>query len=104
YLAFFSKGPPNSKRIADRSLSAKSASPRELKRSYKEAVRTGAGTPSSMAALMVQRPSPESETWPANSAKAGLLVKAAAVRSSSQDEMTLPRRQTSATSERVKSY
>ena len=31
-LAFFSMWPPNSKRIADKSLSANSASPRELKR------------------------------------------------------------------------
>ena len=34
-------------------------------------VRTGTGTASSMAALIVQRPSPESETRPANSESAG---------------------------------
>ena len=43
--AGFSTWPPNSKRIADSSLSGKSASPRELKRSYSAAVSTGAGTP-----------------------------------------------------------
>jgi hypothetical protein len=38
-------------------LSWKSASPRELNRSYRAVVSTGTGTPSSMAALMVHRPS-----------------------------------------------
>ena len=52
---------------------ANSASPRELKRSYSAAVRTGAGTASSMAALIVQRPSPESETRPANFERVGIL-------------------------------
>ena len=69
--AGFSTCPPNSKRIAESSLSANSASPRELKRSYSAAVSTGAGTPSSMAALIVQRPSPESDTRPAKFARSG---------------------------------
>src|SRR5580700_9437247 len=43
-------------------------------------------------------------TWPPNSAKAGLLVKAAAVKSNNHDEITLPRRHTSATADRLKSY
>ena len=59
--------------MADSSLSWKSASPRELKRSYSAAVSTGAGTASSMAALIVHRPSPESETRPANFARARIL-------------------------------
>ena len=67
----FSWWPPNPKRIAESSLFGKSASPRELKRSYSAAVSTGAGTASSIAALIVQRPSPESETRPANFASAG---------------------------------
>jgi hypothetical protein len=50
--------------MAESSLSAKSASPRELKRWYRAALRTGVGTASSMPAAIVQRPSPESETWP----------------------------------------
>ena len=58
-------------------------------------VRTGAGTPSSIAAIEVQRPSPESETRPAKSARSGDSCIAAAVRSSSQEPITLPRRQTS---------
>src|SRR5436190_21318071 len=52
--------PPNSKRMADINLSANSAPPRELKRSKSAELRTGTGTDSSMAALIVQRPSPES--------------------------------------------
>ena len=51
-------------RIAERTLSANYAWPRELKRAYKEAVSTGAGTASSTAALIVHRPSPESDTHP----------------------------------------
>ncbi len=61
-------------------------------------VSTGAGTPSSIAAIEVQRPSPESDTRPANSSRVGESCSAVAVRSSSHDAMTLPRRQTSATS------
>ena len=44
-----------------------------------------AGTPSSIAAIAVQRPSPESETRPANPSSAGDSWSAAAVRSSSHD-------------------
>ena len=72
-LPAFSRWPPNAKRIAESSLSAKSASPREVKRSNSAAVSTGAGTASSIAALIVQRPSPESETRPANFASSGSL-------------------------------
>ena len=71
----FSKWPPNWNRIADSSLSWKSASPRELNRSYSAVVSTGTGTASSMAALIVQRPSPESETRPANSESSGSSTK-----------------------------
>src|SRR5262249_25427503 len=100
----FSRWPPNSKRMAERSLSAKSASPRELKRSNSAVVSTGTGTASSIAALIVQRPSPESDTRPAKPCSAGSLTSAEADRSSSQEAMTLPRRQTSAISGRSKSY
>ena len=92
------------KRMAERSLSAKSASPRELKRSNSAALSTGAGAPSSIAAVIVQRPSPESETRPEKFARSGCLARAMAVRSSSHDATTLPRRQTSATSARFKLY
>src|SRR5947199_10047364 len=44
--------------MAEDTRLAKSASPRELKRSYNAAVTTCAGTASSMAALIVQRQSP----------------------------------------------
>jgi len=43
--------------------------------------RTCAGTPSSMAALMVDRPSPESDTRPAKPDSTGSLISAAAERS-----------------------
>src|SRR5258708_27286408 len=99
----FSRWPPNSKRIADNNLSAKSASPRELNRSKSAELSTYAGTDSSIAALMVQRPSPESDTRPEKSLSVGLLRSAAAVRARSHELMTLPRRQTSATSGCVKS-
>ena len=64
----------------------------------------GAGTPSSTAAITVQRPSPESETRPAKSARSGEAASAAAVRSTSQEPTTEPRRQTSATSATSISY
>ena len=63
--AGFSRWPPKACRMADRSRFANSASPREVKRSYSAADSTGAGTDSSIAALIVHRPSPESETRPA---------------------------------------
>ena len=59
---------------------------------------TPAGTPVSMAAATVQRPSPESDTRPAKSSSSGERASASAVRSTSQDPTTEPRRQTSATS------
>ena len=91
-------------RIAERSRFAKSSAPREAKREYSAVVSTGDGTPSSIAAIDVQRPSPESETRPANSSSVGDSCSACAVRSSSQEPTTLPRRQTSATSRVSMSY
>src|SRR5439155_2683104 len=101
---FFSTWPPKPNRMADSTRFWKSAWPRESKRSYREAVRTWAGTASSMAALMVQRPSPESETRPAKPSSPGSWAKAAAVKSRSHEATTLPRRQTSVTSAMLKSY
>lgn len=86
--------------MADKSLSAKADSPCEEKRSNSAEESTGAGTPVSIAALSVQRPSPESETRPPNWASDGSFFSAPAVRSSSQEPMTLPWRQTSATAGR----
>ena len=57
-----------------------------------------------MAAAIVQRPSPESETRPENCCKAGSAASAAAVRSSSHDDTTLPRRQTSVIAAMSNSY
>ena len=90
--------------MADKSLSWKSASPREVKRWYSAAVRTGTGTASSMAALIVHRPSPESETRPVKDESRASLVRAADVKSSSHEAITLPRRQTSVMSRRLRSY
>src|SRR5262249_8956341 len=100
----FSMWPPNSLRRAESSLSAKSASPRELNRSNSDAVMTCAGTLSSIAAMTVQRPSRRAERRPSTSATWGERWSASAVRSSSHDEITLPRRQTSATSGMFRSY
>ena len=93
--AFFSRWPPKPKRIAESTLSANSACPREVKRANKAALKTLAGTPSSIAASTVQRPSPESETRPAKFLSSGSPTIAPAVRSSSHDATTLPRRHTS---------
>src|SRR5262245_7695524 len=103
-VAGFSRCPPNWKRMAESNLSWKSASPREVKRSYSAVVSTGTGTASSIAALIVHRPSPESDTRPANLASAGSSTRAVAVRSRSHEAMTLPRRHTSAMSPRLRSY
>ena len=77
-------------RMADSTLFANSPSSRDENREYRAAVRTSAGTPSSIAAIAVQRPSPESETRPANSSRSGDSCSAAAVRSRSHDSTTLP--------------
>ena len=98
---FFSRWPPKANRMAESSLSAKSRFAARANRSNSAVLSTRAGTPSSMAALIVQRPSPESETRPEKSVELGSSSKAWAVRSSSQEEMTLPRRQTSAMSAQV---
>ena len=65
-----------------------------------EVAKTSAGIASSMAAWMVQRPSPESATFPSKPARLASSLSALAMRSRSQDETTLPRRQTSAISGR----
>src|SRR5439155_1101030 len=62
--------------MAESSLSAKFASPRELKRSYRAEERTWAGTASSMAALIVHRPSPESDTRPSKALSSGSFMSA----------------------------
>ena len=59
---------------------------------------------SSIAAASVQRPSPESDTRPSNSASCESSRSALAVRSSSQELITLPWRQTSVMREMSKSY
>src|SRR5262249_30356922 len=101
---FFSTWPPKPKRMADCTLFWKRSRPREAKRSKRDAVRTWAGTPTSLAAATVHRPSPESETLPPNFSRVGSEARAWAVRSRSQEGMTLPRRQSSAMSARLKSY
>ena len=57
--------------MAESSLSANSDSPCELKRSNKAEDRTGAGTPVSIAAFNVQRPSPEPVTEPSGQSVEG---------------------------------
>src|SRR5262249_35323019 len=100
----FSRWPPKAWRIAERTRSPKSASPREAKRLNSDAASTGAGTPSSTAACTVHRPSPESLTRPAYSSSSGVSCSACAVRSSSHEEITDPRRQSSVTAAMSRSY
>src|SRR5260370_15084020 len=95
--------PPNLLRIAERTFSAKVWPLRERKRVYSEAESTSAGTASSSAATMVQRPSPESCTAPVKVESSGFSASAMAVRSSSQEPTTLPRRHTSAMSRMLRS-
>src|SRR5262249_28246017 len=80
----FSSWPPNSLRMAESNRSAKSAPSREVKRANSAALSTSAGTPSSTAACTVHRPSPLSETRPANSERSRFCDNACAVRSSNQ--------------------
>src|SRR6266850_6877593 len=101
---FFSTCPPNWKRIADKTFPAKSSSPRDVNRWNNDAVRTGAGAVDSTAARIVQRPSPESDTRPEKRSSVGCSSREMAVRSSSHEATTLPRRQTSVMSARLKSY
>src|SRR6266699_6368389 len=96
--AFFSACPPNSERIAERIFPVNAPRSLDSNRSYSEAAMTEAGTPSSTAASTVHRPSPESDTRPLKSDRSGDLANAAAVRSTSQELTTEPRRHTSATS------
>jgi hypothetical protein len=90
--------------MADSTLFPNSSCPREAKRENSAEASTGAGTPSSIAACAVQRPSPESETRPEKFSSSGLCTNAAAVRSSSHEPITLPRRHTSAISGMSNSY
>ena len=83
-LSLRSTWPPKPARIADSTLSATSDRPRELNRWNSAADSTGTGTPSSIAAAIVQRPSPESLTRPSNASRCGSTASAWAVRSSSQ--------------------
>src|SRR5262249_29399442 len=76
--------------MAESSLSPKSASPREVRRSYSAADRMGTGTASSTAALIVQRPSPESDTRPWKLLSCGPLMSAEADRSRRQDASASP--------------
>src|SRR5215217_3184579 len=87
--------------MADRILSVKSPRCRDSNRSKNEVVMTGAGTPSSTAARTVHRPSPESETRPLKLSRSGERASASAIKSTSHDPTTDPRRHTSATSATV---
>ena len=82
----FSSWPPNSKRSADSTRFAKSASPRDAKRST-ERGRSGSAParPRRSRPSSVQRPSPESETRPLNSLSVGIACQRRRVRSSSHE-------------------
>src|SRR6185503_398394 len=96
--------PPNSRRIAESRRFAKSSWSRELKRAKSAVASTGTGTPASTAALIVQRPSPESATSPRKPSRPGLRARAALVRASSHERTTLPWRHSSAIAARSRAY
>ena len=64
----------------------------------------GPAIPSSIAAVIVHRPSPESATLPAKLDRSGFSVNSMAQRSRSHEAITLPRRHSSVISARLKSY
>src|SRR5437764_9220024 len=101
--AFFgSTCPPNFCRLADNVFSANGCSCRERNLVYSAAVSTLAGTPVATAASIVQRPSPGSWTNPLYWASSGSSIRAIAVKSSSHEATTDPRRHTSAISGRFR--
>jgi hypothetical protein len=96
FAAGCSTWPPNLKRIADKSISPKLWSLPGTKALEKRCRENIGGHRLLNRRIDVQRPSPESSTSPEKFASAESSASAMAVRSSSQDEMTLPRRHTSA--------
>src|SRR4051794_37888845 len=87
----FTAWPPNWLRSAALTLAAYAFCPRELKRSYNEAVITGVGIRLSMPSSIVQRPSPESSTYGSSSARSlPSISKARAANSHSHERTTEP--------------
>src|SRR3546814_9405094 len=77
--------PPKPKRMAESSFSPKVCSSRERKRANRAAASTCTGTASSIAASMVQRPSPLSAPEPVYFSRSALPARAWALRSSRQE-------------------
>ena len=75
----------------------------DLNRAGSAAVIPGAGTASSMEASTVHRPSPESSTYELSESSVGSRSSSSAIKSSSQDRITLPLRQFSAIAPRSSS-
>src|SRR5439155_4986607 len=86
----FTACPPNSARSAASIRSLNESSWRERKRRNSESASTGAGTPRSIASSTVQRPSPESSTYPRIFSRPGSLPNARSASSSSHERTTLP--------------
>src|SRR5439155_17697968 len=80
--------PPNCSRSAAATLAENLISSREAKRAKSDAAITGAGTFSSIASRIVQRPSPESSTHGATSSSLPPCRSKAACRSSRSHERT----------------
>jgi hypothetical protein len=85
-------------RIADSIFSAKLRLACDRNHLYSAIVTAGHGTPASTAASTVKHSSPESATRPSTVASVGSCASTWALRSSSREEITLPRRHTSAMS------
>src|SRR5579864_2046628 len=94
--SFTTACPPNSFRSAAIIFIANESSWREAKRANSASAVTGAGTFSSIASSTVQRPSPESATYPLICSSAGSAASARSARSNSHERTTDPYRQTSA--------
>src|SRR5438105_2621334 len=89
--------PPNWLRRAALKRAEKLYLSRDSKRAKREAAMTGTGTFSSMAAWMVQRPSPLSSTYGWMDAREDSAARAFSASSRSHERTTLPRFQTLAT-------
>src|SRR5262249_27311640 len=91
HSAAFTACPPNWLRSAAVTFAANESSWREAKRAKSAALMTGTGTSSAMASAIVQRPSPESSTYPSIFSRCGPSASNARYsRSRSQERTTDP--------------
>ena len=89
-MCVFTACPPNSFRSAAMTLAPKESAWRERNRVSSDSVMTGAGTSRSIASCTVQRPSPESSTYPLSAARSASFANARSASSLSHERTTLP--------------